>query len=354
MVACQAMFHSKNTSHTHVCVYVCTCFEYFIFPKREQDAATYQLLYQLKILTTAVFSVVLLGKQLAPRQWASLCVLCLGVGLVQASAISNSSSNSLGSTDATAAEETKRSNSLLGLLAVAAACCSSGLAGVYFEMVLKNAKTSLWVRNCQLSVFGAILGLLPVAKDWSAMYGPGGQGFLHGYNHIVWCVVLLQAGGGLLVALVVKYADSILKGFATSLSIVISCIASYFLFDFVVTPRFVLGGSLVLYSVYVYGSSDAGSRSSQTSAAPTNGSSTGSGSSSSNSSNGSSSFDKGIEVAPSPTSMDSDYNNNSNSNSSHSAESQHGSLLQRPVSTQQVSNVSSRTRAPSKDYDKGT
>jgi hypothetical protein len=52
--------------------------------------------------------------------------------------------------------------------------------------------------------------------------------------------------------------------------------------------------------------------------------------------------------------MDSDYNNNSNSNSSHSAESQHGSLLQRPVSTQQVSNVSSRTRAPSKDYDKGT
>ena len=115
------MFHSKNTSHTHVCVYVCTCFEYFIFPKREQDAATYQLLYQLKILTTAVFSVVLLGKQLAPRQWASLCVLCLGVGLVQASAISNSSSNSLGSTDATAAEETKRSNSLLGLLAVAAA-----------------------------------------------------------------------------------------------------------------------------------------------------------------------------------------------------------------------------------------
>ena len=47
--------------------------------------------------------------------------------------------------------------------------------------------------------------------------------------------VLLQAGGGLLVAMVVKYADNILKGFATSLSIIISCCASYFLFGFVVS-----------------------------------------------------------------------------------------------------------------------
>ena len=46
---------------------------------------------------------------------------------------------------------------------------------------------------------------------------------------------LLQAGGGLLVAMVVKYADNILKGFATSLSIIISCCASYFLFGFVVS-----------------------------------------------------------------------------------------------------------------------
>ena len=308
-----------------------------------------------------MFSVVLLRKVLAPRQWASLCVLCLGVGLVQTSAISDhnsTSSSSLGSADVAAAaeeeeEEAKRSNSLLGLLAVAAACCSSGLAGVYFEMVLKNAKTSLWVRNCQLSVFGAILGLLPVAKDWSAMYGPGGQGFLHGYSSIVWCVVLLQAGGGLLVALVVKYADNILKGFATSLSIVISCIASYFLFDFVVTPRFVLGGSLVLYSVYVYGSSDARSRSSPTAAATTHGSSSSSSSSSGSGIGSNGSFDKGIEVAPSPTSIDSDYTN-SGTNSNHSSDSQHGSLLQRPVSTQQATNASSRTRTPSKDYDKGT
>lgn len=43
----------------------------------------------------------------------------------------------------------------------------------------------------------------------------------------------LQAYGGLVIALVVKYADNILKGFAVSLSIIISSFISYwFLNDF--------------------------------------------------------------------------------------------------------------------------
>mmetsp|Transcript_44345 Transcript_44345/g.100242 ORF Transcript_44345/g.100242 Transcript_44345/m.100242 type:complete len:181 (-) Transcript_44345:475-1017(-) len=127
------------------------------------------------------------------------------------------------------------SNSTLGLLAVFAACCSSGLAGVYFEMVLKHSKASLWVRNIQLSVFGVLLGLLPVFNEAGQIFAPG-KGFFFGYSSVVWLVVLLQAGGGLLVAMVVKYADNILKGFATSLSIIISCVASFFLFNFVVKP----------------------------------------------------------------------------------------------------------------------
>lgn len=46
-------------------------------------------------------------------------------------------------------------------------------------------------------------------------------------------VNLFQAFGGLVVAAVVKYADNILKGFATSLSIVVSSFVSfYFLGDF--------------------------------------------------------------------------------------------------------------------------
>lgn len=71
------------------------------------------------------------------------------------------------------------------------------------------------------------------------------KGIFYGYNHIVWLVIFLQAIGGLVVAVVVKYADNILKGFAASFSIITSCIICYFFFDFQPNFLFVLGAILV-------------------------------------------------------------------------------------------------------------
>ncbi|XP_011924788.1 PREDICTED: UDP-N-acetylglucosamine transporter-like isoform X3 [Cercocebus atys] len=47
------------------------------------DAATYQVTYQLKILTTALFSVSMLSKKLGVYQWLSLVILMTGVAFVQ-------------------------------------------------------------------------------------------------------------------------------------------------------------------------------------------------------------------------------------------------------------------------------
>merc|ERR1712173_511826 len=106
-------------------------------------------------------------------------------------------------------------NTMLGLSAVLAACCSSGFAGVYFEKVLKTTRTGLWMRNCQLAFFSLLLSPVTVYSDLEAI---SEKGFFHASR-------LDNDGGrltgvfGFMVAMVVKYADSVQKGFATSISI---------------------------------------------------------------------------------------------------------------------------------------
>lgn len=87
------------------------------------------------------------------------------------------------------------------------------------------------------------------AKDSAAV---AEFGFLGGYTPLVWTVVTVQAAGGLIVAVVVKYADNVLKVFATSFSIVISCIISALFFDFHATFAFVFGAGLVVMATVLY------------------------------------------------------------------------------------------------------
>uniref|UniRef100_A0A3Q2VVK3 Solute carrier family 35 member A3b n=1 Tax=Haplochromis burtoni TaxID=8153 RepID=A0A3Q2VVK3_HAPBU len=108
------------------------------------DAATYQVTYQLKILTTALFSVSMLGKKLGSYQWLSLLFLMAGVTLVQLPV------ESLGDSEQNVMSA---SSQFVGLIAVLMACVSSGFAGVYFEKILKETSQSLWLRNIQLVRF---------------------------------------------------------------------------------------------------------------------------------------------------------------------------------------------------------
>ena len=205
------------------------------------DAATGQVTYQLKILTTALFSVFLLKKQLHSHQWLALFILFVGVALVQVVQMTKHSSS-----------PPDGQSPLLGFIAVLTACFLSGFAGVYFEKILKgSAEVSLWIRNLQLAFFAIPFGLIQVFI--TDRHQLSEKGFFYGYTFLTWVVVLLQAQGGLLVALVVKYADNILKGFATSLSIILSSIASVYLFDFDLSFQFTFGAGLVIASIFLYG-----------------------------------------------------------------------------------------------------
>merc|ERR1711865_1029463 len=187
--------------------------------------ATYQVTYQLKILSTAVLSVIMLKKSLSRDQWIALLVLtCGGITVQFAEYLAGS----------TAAKSSETLNPTLGVTCTLIATLSSGLAGVYFEYVIKGGdggvKLSVWERNFQLAGFSVLIGLvgLYMTPDHAVV---STKGFFHGYTSLTYFNVLVQSCGGIIIAFVIKHADNILKNFATSFSLVFSCLFSAMLFN---------------------------------------------------------------------------------------------------------------------------
>jgi UDP-sugar transporter A1/2/3 len=219
---------------------------YYAFGKL--DAATYAVLYQSKILLVAVFSVPILGKQLMPTQWLALMLLTAGVIIVQRSGEQPPSQDNSN-------PDLQVEQKLLGLIAVLAAAACSSLAGVYFELMLKGVQLSLWARNFQLSGYSILIGIfgLMVTSDMDLVMQ---QGYFYGYTHNTVLIVVINAVGGLLVAVVIKYLDNIIKNFANTFSTILACVFSAMFMDFKVTFEFFVGVVVVLSSVMLYNTKD--------------------------------------------------------------------------------------------------
>jgi UDP-sugar transporter A1/2/3 len=120
--------------------------------------------------------------------------------------------------------------------------------------VLKASRSSIWLLNMQLACATCFFSaLVCLAQDSQQLLSPEGEGFFGGYNHMVCAVVVLQAATGLAVALVVKHADNIHKGFCASASIVIANSLDSALFhDTYVNETFILGAAIVLLSCVAF------------------------------------------------------------------------------------------------------
>lgn len=204
------------------------------------EATLFQVTYQLKLLITALFMVVLLNRKLSAQKWISLAVLFAGIVFTQLKASS------------TSRKEVSTDQLIKGLAAVITCATSSAFASVYFEKLVKNTQSSLSVRNIQLGFFSLIFAL----SAYFFVERRSAEGFMDGYDTVVWILIFNQAVGGILVAVVIKYADNILKGFATAMAIIVSGVVSYFVLDFQPSANFLMGASLVICAVALYARED--------------------------------------------------------------------------------------------------
>lgn len=205
------------------------------------EASVYTVLSQGKIVTTAVFAIMFLGRQISATKWRALVLLVVGCCLVASPAFNrNVCGPELDS--AGGAKDTTEGSAMMGVCSVIIMVSISGYSSIYFEGMLKksNERLTIWERNYQLALF-SIIFLVAVVVGENLQQGSEisemRAGLFQGWTLFAVLISLAQACGGLLVASTLKYADSILKTLATSGAIVISALMNWAL----------LGGTLDIF-----------------------------------------------------------------------------------------------------------
>lgn len=138
-----------------------------------------------------------------------------------------------------------------GYLFGALSATLSAVAAVYTEWVMKHNTDSFYWQNMQLYFFGVIF------NGAALLLGGGGDGwslldFFNGYNGMTWLVVGNLAFSGLLVSWVMKFADSIVKVYATSLAMLLTTGISITFFGLQPTLQLALGLIVASTSVVLY------------------------------------------------------------------------------------------------------
>ncbi|ETO35983.1 hypothetical protein RFI_01080 [Reticulomyxa filosa] len=170
---------------------------------------TFTVCSQLKTLTTAGFSYLMLGRTFSSVRIRALLHLVCSVIVISEYAATHQHKSSKKS-----AEGGGSMSFIIGLLAVLTEVTLSGLISVYFEKVLKDDQNavSVWDRNIQLAVFSFLLYFPSLHND----------GYFKNWTAITLIISILGASGGLLVAFSMKYTDAIIKALATSGAIVLA------------------------------------------------------------------------------------------------------------------------------------
>lgn len=233
-------------------------------------ATEFQVFSQMKLVTTAVFSVLVLGKELNKQHWLSILLLVLGVIIAQVSSSAREDDSTHVETIKHAGPVTgdpstvapvaapsnvgissqERWQSYLGVVAVLAACVASGLAAVLLEKLYKS-KRSFWTLNVHLSFFSLIPAFVPIFAD---SVSRGSFDPLRYFTGLVWLLVAVNVAGGLIVAMVLKFADNILKGFAISAALILTLLISAFVAHTSYFSIVELGGIVaIVLSMFIYG-----------------------------------------------------------------------------------------------------
>jgi len=238
--ALKTHFYDEADTMLHLGVPACS---YAIQNNLQLVAARYvgavllHIIERLKLLTTAMLGVVLLGRQLSALQWAALTIIVGGVLLTQ-----------IGHSQETSNPESASYELALGMGAALCVALLSSFASVYLEKMIKADSVSLPMRNVQLCAYSIPIQLGHMWRAGEIDY----RALPSQLCTSSWALAANLAFAGLLVAFLMRYADNNLKNIAQALATVLSSVIAIPLFGFQADNRFAIGSILVIGAALVF------------------------------------------------------------------------------------------------------
>ncbi|KFO72461.1 putative UDP-sugar transporter protein SLC35A4, partial [Cuculus canorus] len=200
------------------------------------DPSTFQVLSNLKIVSTALLYSFFLHQRLRTCQWLALFLLvAAGVSYSWGGLWEPGSPSGM-----------QLHITLPGLFLISVYCLISGLSAVYTEAILKTQPLPLSLQNLFLYFFGVLLNL--IGSLWSSTEA----GFLEGFSFWVLVVVVSQAVNGLITSVVMKHSTNITRLFIISCSILVNALLSVALFSLQLTSLFFLAVLCIGLAVHLY------------------------------------------------------------------------------------------------------
>ncbi|KAG9490931.1 probable UDP-sugar transporter protein SLC35A4 [Eleutherodactylus coqui] len=201
------------------------------------DPSSFQVLSNLKIVSTALMYSIFLGQKLFLRKWLALSLLTAAGVVYSYGGIQDLEEQS---------SDAHLYISLQGLLLMVIYCLISGLSAVYTEVTLKTQRISLNLQNIFLYSFGILVNVL------IHFTGSHNSGFLDGFSFWVLVIIISQALNGLIMSAVMKHSSNLTRLFIISFSMLVNGLLSYLLFQLRLTLLFFLAVLLIGLAVYLF------------------------------------------------------------------------------------------------------
>lgn len=203
------------------------------------EPTTFEILANMRVLTTSVLHRVVFKRPLHKIQWAALVLLCIGSATSQL---------------VTCGSHIISNITPVGFFSVAIYSLLSALGGISVEYIMKRKKNeSFYLQNIQLHLMGVIINSIVLLVFHASKVSDVGLIELAiGRDYLTALVIVNHSLYGLSISAIIKYCDAIARVYAHSMGMLLTMAVSSALFWEMPSIQLLFGASIVSISLYLF------------------------------------------------------------------------------------------------------